>query len=158
MISTEKKAIKIISFVCLGTQCLAALILLILIANEKTIYSLSGMRDSAITGQFVIPWTVVIPVFSHLCFAILLVVLANKLKGKALKIAGIAIAVAFLLNSLSSTVQSIVGTQMAAMNGVNYLAANNIVTSMSVTIINPLLTVGTIGIVFACGMMACMKD
>lgn len=153
-----KKITKLLAIIMLATQAMAALILIAMMMNESAIYRMYGLNVDNIEDLFVVPWTTAIPVFSHVCFAILLMVMVYKAKGKVLKICSIVFASALLLNTLSGTVQMIVMNRMAGARGVNYLAATSTISNATGMAINPLITLGTFLSLFVCGMCVCMKE
>lgn len=162
----NKKPIKILSGVALGTQILATLILILSILNESAVYRLVQGNNQAAQGLFeipwasvfVIPWPSVITILSYLGFAIILTVLAAKLEGKALRMLGIILAACLLAHGLTGTVQTLAANVIMARKGVYYLSAYSALSTFIEMIAGPLKAIGAACMYFTCGMCAFNKN
>jgi len=154
----NKKPIKILTGIALGATILATVILAFCVLNPGVIYSLRGLDPGYYNGLTVIPWPNVISVLSALCFAVLITVLSAKLEGKPLRIVGIILAAALLLNNLTGTVQSLVSTAIASGQGIDFLAAHSALSSTILIITGPLISIATACMYFACGMCALSRN
>jgi len=153
----EMKVLKILSAIVLGTQIFAVVALVGGMLNEKLIYKLYTGRPEMYEGVFVVPWSTIITVFSNICFAVLLFIFVRKFDGKALKVSGIILAATKLANGLTSTVQTLTESRLAAEKGNTYLAALSSVNSFLSMIISPMNAIGMTLFTFVCGMCVLVK-